>query len=267
MYIPDMLIPEFGGGLGNHMFQMGAVYSFAKQSGHTFGIQRYKMAPAMHSFINYGATIFKNTHMYLTQHPPTVIYLEERGTYPYIEQLRTIPDSKVVCMQGYWQRSAILEPYRDEIVNLFHFNTDILSAPKYEEINNAYFLHVRRGDYVNDPQYSMDLTHYYTTAISKYPSGSIAYILSNDLPWCRDWSVLDDVRHTFIEENDVDSLSVMKHCAHGGIAVNSTFSWWGLYLNTARPTLCLPSIWNPNRANYTENCLSFPEATIVQVNQ
>ncbi len=262
-----MLIPDFIGGLGNHMFQLGGVYSLAKQSGHTFGIQRYKMPPAMHSFVNYSETIFKKTHRYITRNQPTLQYVEHRNTYPYVNSLQTIPDSKTIYLEGYWQRSAILEPYRDEIVNLFHFDTDILSAPQYDEINNSYFLHVRRGDYVNNPDYTMDLTHYYKTAISKYPAGSIAYIVSNDLRWCREWSVLDDVRHTFVQENDVNTLSVMKHCAHGGIAVNSTFSWWGLYLNTARPTLCLPSIWNPNKANYTENCLSFPEATIIQVNE
>ena len=262
-----MLIPDFIGGLGNHMFQLGGVYSLAKQSGHTFGIQRYKMPPAMHSFVNYSETIFKKTHRYITRNQPTLQYVEHRNTYPYVNSLQTIPDSKTIYLEGYWQRSAILEPYRDEIVNLFHFDTDILSAPQYDEINNSYFLHVRRGDYVNHPEYTMDLTHYYKTAISKYPAGSIAYIVSNDLRWCREWSLLDDVRHTFVQENDVNTLSVMKHCAHGGIAVNSTFSWWGLYLNTARPTLCLPSIWNPDRANYTENCLSFPEATIIQVNE
>ena len=262
-----MLIPDFCGGLGNQMFQIGGVYSLAKQSGHSFGIYSYRMPPAMHSSVNYGNTIFKNTQQYVIRAMHPSVYLEERGIFPHVEQLRTIPNTTHVHMKGYWVSSAILEPYRDEIVNLFHLDTDILSAPQYEEIDSAYFLHVRRGDFLNDPQYSMDLNHYYKTSISKYPAGSIAYIVSNDLPWCRNWSLLDDVRHTFVNENDISTLSIMKHSARGGIAVNSTFSWWGLYLNTQRPHLCLPSMWNPNNSNYTENFLSFPEATIIQVNE
>ncbi len=47
--------------------------------------------------------------------------------------------------------------------------------------------------------------------------------------------------HTVVSENELDSLYLMSKCQLGGVASNSTFSWWGLYLNLDRPNLIIPS--------------------------
>ena len=68
-------------------------------------------------------------------------------------------------------------------------------------------------------------------------NSNLIYVFYNDIPWCEDWDILKDKRCVFVKENEVDSLAIMAQCGKGGIAANSSFSWWGLYLNTNREKL------------------------------
>jgi hypothetical protein len=236
-----MIIPELSGGLGNLLLQLSANYSFAKQTGHEFGIYDIPMPPEKHSNTNYSESILKPWLKYKVSCSFTHrIAQAGNGAIISIDEFKQYDKESIIYTQGYWQYYEYIEPYKNEILSMIDLNTDILSS--YSDITDAYFLHVRRGDYVGNRYYELDLNSYYKKAIERIGTG-IAYIVSNDIPWCESWSYLDDIRHQIIQENDVDTLSLMAHCKKGGIAANSTFSWWGLYLNTNRPNLIIPNKW------------------------
>jgi Glycosyl transferase family 11 len=102
-------------------------------------------------------------------------------------------------------------------------------------------IHVRRGDYVHRTQYnpvcSLD---YYRSAIELFAADTAFLVFSDDIEWCK--QRFDSPRFTFSEQRapsdsvlggnlqeEID-LYLMSMCQHQIIA-NSTFSWWGSWLN------------------------------------
>jgi len=112
-------------------------------------------------------------------------------------------------------------------------------------------IHVRRGDYTSNA-YSASFgtlaDSYYKTAIERINAGAqqpVFFVFSDDIEWCRNNLQLHNA--IFIEHNKgVDSykdLVLMSHCRHNIIA-NSTFSWWGAWLNqNPQKIIIAPRIW------------------------
>ena len=257
-----MLIPEFMGGLGNLLFQFSSTYGIAKQTGHSFGISHIPAPPEKHSRTKYGDNIMKLWSSFLTRQQPVNICREHNLQPVSLDGFRRTPNSQVIKTFGYWQNWNYIEPVYNDVVNLISLNDEVIM--KYTDIDEAYFLHVRRGDYVGHSYHELNLTNYWKQAVQRCSQGNIAYIVSNDIPWCEQWSFLDDIRHRFVNENDVDTLSVMAKCAKGGIAANSSFSWLGLYLNRKRPFIIVPNRWFPHDELYIQGYY-FPETQPIAV--
>jgi hypothetical protein len=80
-------------------------------------------------------------------------------------------------------------------------------------------------------------------AVQQFPVGTHFYVLTNDVSYAKTIPVLQTISYTFVEEPDeVRALWTLARCRDGGICANSTFSWWGAYLNPDR-TIVLPSKW------------------------
>lgn len=260
-----MIIPSLNGGLGNMMFQLASNYSFAKQTGHTFGICD-SFISGHHSTIDYSENILKPWVQFKTvSTSDEVIIYQPYGDSP--SNVSAIFDncstSSTIKTIGYWQTYEYIEPHKDEILPLFELNKNVVMS--YSDITDAYFLHVRRGDYVGHFFHELDLSQYYKKAVDHIGSG-VAYIVSNDIPWCENWSFLTDIRHRIITENEVDTLSIMANCEKGGIAANSSFSWWGLYMNSNRPNLIIPNTWHNSQhySGYQYN-YKFPGTTVLDI--
>lgn len=262
-----MLIPELDGGLGNMMFQIASAYALAKDTGHRFGIIDIPMPPPKHSSMDYKTTIFKDWYFFKTNLLPSQKVIEHNCYRIDKQLLRNIRDEHGVLLAGYFQKHDYLDPYKKEIQQLFDLPFHYELQKKYHDIEKAYFIHVRRGDYVGNSFHELDLTSYYQRAIemirTKDPQ-AIAYIVSNDIKWCKEWSLLQGIPHRYIQENEVDTLAIMAQCGKGGISSNSSFGWWGLYLNTNRPHLILPSRWFPHTIVNADG-YHFKEATVLTV--
>jgi hypothetical protein len=92
-------------------------------------------------------------------------------------------------------------------------------------------IHVRRGDYVNNPFY-VDLmeTDYYDRAMAEFPDEKFL-VFSDDINWCRQQDIFKDCE--FSEGNEIDDMNTMASCK-GIIMANSSFSWWAAFLSYAK---------------------------------
>ena len=263
-----MLIPELCGGLGNNLFQISSALSLAKTYNQEFGILQIPQSP--HSNLDYNTTIFSKFQQYINKYHIDMI-IDEKNLFPIqMSLIETNPD-KNILLRGYYQNYTYIEPHRQEIIDLFDLESDADANTNTKINEDSYFLHIRRGDFVGNAFHYINLDQYYQNAlktINDQPKniGSLCKVISNDIQWCEDYKQLQDIRVQFIghEIDELQTLSLMKSCSLGGIAANSSFSWWGLYLNISRPYLIIPSTFFPHNILYQQGYY-FPQATVCEI--
>ena len=158
------------------------------------------------------------------------------------------------------------DAYRDEILKEFTFrpfdtkeNQDLEPLLKQD---NSVTIHIRRGDYVGSTTLGAICTlDYYRSAICevrKVISNPEFFVFSNDQKWCMEnlKNEFGDAKVHFVAHNrGVDSYRDMQlmSIARCNILANSSFSWWGAYLNQRKEhiTYC-PSKWH-NTMEYKDH--------------
>lgn len=276
-----MFIVDIIGGLGNQMFE----YAFAQALKH-----HYKTEVALH--IGGFADIkdnrgFELERIFKIDEPVIRDYKEIRHltnhSNSFSEKLRRKlfglrkthfsekmhrfdPDAlnlkvrKATFMEGLWQDEAYFKDIEDVIRQKFQFipPLDTVNQEIVDKMHktNSVSLHVRRGDYVSNPQYAAILGNicsreYYETALSelkKDETDVVLFVFSDDIAWVqKEFTFLPQENITFIEHNKgLDSykdMQLMSNCKHN-IVANSTFSWWGAWLNNnPNKKVYAPKIW------------------------
>lgn len=138
----------------------------------------------------------------------------------------------------YFQDPKFFDRYAEDIKYLF--GQDITPIDQVA-------IHVRRGDYVNNPFY-VDLfqTNYYEKAMAQFPSESFL-LFSDDIEWCKEQKIFEHC--DFSEGNDeVTDMNLMAGCK-GIIMANSSFSWWAAYLSDAK--VIAPRAWYADQIERT----------------
>lgn len=105
---------------------------------------------------------------------------------------------------------------------------------------NRIAIHVRRGDYVNNPFY-VDLmsTGYYEYAMAEFPYEKFL-VFSDDINWCKDQDIF--YRCEFSEGNEMDDFNAMAGC-RGHVIANSSYSWWAAYIAPKTKKVVAPNAW------------------------
>jgi hypothetical protein len=232
-------------GLGNRLFQVAFIYSYAKKYNKEYGYIENQNNP--HSTLNYLEKIYPFMNKILIESPN--VYQEE--SHKCISYVNIPNYQEDTIFNGYFQCDQYFREYKSEIQNLF-----LLPSLEHPLPHNSIFLHVRRGDYLYSPNHYIDLTLYYIKCVQflniQKEKNYVLYIVSDDIEYCkRDLSRIINklVSNVIYVEglNEIETLSLMKECKLGGICANSSFSWWGAYLNPNPDKLVFfPSQWFRN---------------------
>ena len=272
-----MLSCQLMGGLGNQMFQifatmgMGMKYRkriiFPYSEKLATGIERPTYWDTIFSELK-GTTTYNAEDPYkMQQHNAYImtrmrIIIERSFTHDQgvINMVSTMYDAEY-CLKGYFQTPKYFAENWNDILNTLKLRE------KKEAVKNKYFkptdkktvsLHFRLGDYLEKQEYHNVLSiKYYSAAIQKIIDGLfsenlkiICFFEEGDRERVKiSISVLKkqfpNVEFEEIDTNipDWEQMLYMSNCDHNIIA-NSSFSWWGAFLNeTDAKIVCYPSVW------------------------
>jgi hypothetical protein len=134
-----------------------------------------------------------------------------------------------------------------------NFIDNIPDQTPYVNMSDTAFLHVRRGDYVNHTIFEINSDLYYTTAVKdllQINPGVKILIISDDTTWSNTYITellqniipLEQITYLNREYTATETLKIMANCLGGAICANSSFSWWGAYVNKNRP-IYMPQPW------------------------
>lgn len=175
--------------------------------------------------------------------------------------------SSPVMISGYWQSERYFLPVEDLVRKAFtldvpsHLKHWVNSMQKGVSVS----MHIRRGDMINNPEVNRVHGHcnleYYLRAISLIQSRytDVKYfIFSDDLEWCKA-NLPSELNLVFVEGNSGDQaywdIQLMRNCHHHIIA-NSSFSWWGAWLNSSQEkTVIAPIKWFAQSPHQTDDLI------------
>ena len=181
-------------------------------------------------------------------------YYEHTIDYSYKPEIFNL--TKPTYLQGCWISAKYFEDIEEIIRQKYIFPnfTDIQNINLYKLIKerNSVSVHIRRGDYLKDKKYTGICEEIYYKKAVEYAIANINkpyfIIFSDDILWCKqNLSFFNNTEHKYIDwnkgTNNYRDMQIMTICKHNIIA-NSTFSWWGAWLNNnANKIIISPSKW------------------------
>ncbi len=146
---------------------------------------------------------------------------------------------------GYWQKYKYICDTKFKLKdNQILLNTEMKKKILY---SNAVCIGIRRGDYVKLGLIICDLEYYKKAIniINKSVVNPIFFIFSDDIEWCKQNIKFLD-KHYFVKANKetpYENIELMSLCKHNIIS-NSTYEWWGAYLNNNKEKIVIcPKNW------------------------
>jgi len=217
------------GGLGNMLFQIASAFSLSLRDNKKLICDTKNMLIPHKPYTVYIENIFRKVEF--SDSVNYEITLQELGfNFSIIPKV-----DKNIKLLGYYQSEKYFINYKEEVLKLFEIDdtTSEYLKTKYRNLieENTCSIHIRRGDYLHLPNHHPILSiDYYLDAVKIIGEDKHFLIFSDDISWCE--SNLDFIPNkTLIKGNsDYQDLYLMSMCKNNIIA-NSSFSWWGAWLN------------------------------------
>ncbi len=227
------------GGLGNMLFQIASGYAVSKRDGKKLICETKNMLVIHKPYTEYIQNIFRNIEF--SDSVNYDVILQEKGFH--FDMIPIV--NKNIKLSGYYQSEKYFIDYKSEVLDLFQIDDLTLDylMKKYGKLleEDTCSIHIRRGDYLNLQNYHPILSiDYYIEAIKLVGENKHFLIFSDDIIWCE--NNLGFIQNkTFIKGNkDYQDMYLMSMCKNNIIA-NSSFSWWGAWLNNNENKIVISS--------------------------
>lgn len=164
-------------------------------------------------------------------------------TYAYHEGMEELI-SKNCIFRGFWQSEKYFKHCEDDVRKQFTFLP--FDEPRNIELSikmaneNSVSIHLRKGkDYLQSEMMGRGLctADYYLSAldyIRQHVDNPVFYVFTDNPSWLRE--NMPNFGYTLVDWNDVSGKRSFRDmqlmsCAKHNIIGNSTYSWWGAWLN------------------------------------
>ncbi len=252
-----MIIIKLSGGLGNQLFQyaLGRKKSIQNEDVFKLDISAYTKDYARKyklGVFNIIENIATSEEIKKLKIPLGLFSRIIRGFKFKILRIHNIGFKSAVLkkkgnmyLDGYWQSELYFTDIRETLLKDFTLKSEPGTEAKgwiekITSIQTPVSLHIRRGDYVQDTKTNSyhgvcDLSYYtnaYQRLVEKGVNNIHMIVFSDDLEWVRENLELPCPMSFVSGSNiqDYEELVLMSKCHHNIIA-NSSFSWWGAWLN------------------------------------
>lgn len=241
-----MITIEIMGGLGNQLFQIFCLLSYSLTYKIPFYLEDKPTTRKDRPF--YWDNVLQSLKPFLKEPVNVPIYKERQFHYspiPYLEY--------PFKLFGYFQSYKYFKENEDSIIRLLKIRK---TQALFKESNDV-SLHFRIGDYKQLQEHHPLLTNeYYQKALKQLihdtnkDNWNIIYFFEEkDINEVNEQIELLKKTYTNITFEPIDTtlddwtqMIKMSVCKHNIIA-NSTFSWWGAYLNPRNPNVYYPKQW------------------------
>jgi len=230
---------------GNQMFQFAATVGIARKANQGFAFpQENTEIPSVEEFKD---GVRREVYFDLPKYFPNVkktlaplkdietLHVAQEPYFHFCPEMFTVPDQ--TNLMGYFQTEKYFEHCSDLILGMFQFDNKIKKQaennfPSFPNDVEFVSIHLRRGDYVGLQQFHpiMD-ADYYFDAMTQFMDGNYCFLIfSDDITYCKElFGEQENI--VYIEGNSAEvDMCMMTMCDHNVIA-NSSFSWWGAWLN------------------------------------
>lgn len=231
------------GRLGNQMFQFAALKGISHNNGYQycFPPTKNKNEWTDHQLFNpfkLGSISPLNIQFIDSKRP---IVMDESFHFNEI-LFNQCPDW--ISLQGFFQSEKYFKNVRNELLKDFEFRDEILEPAKktISYWKKPISLHIRRTDYITNPNHTCLSMSYYENALTEFDESSDVIIFSDDPQWCMEQKLFKSDRFMISEtQNNYMDMCLMTLCS-GHIIANSSFSWWGAWLSSSQKVVA-PSSW------------------------
>ena len=266
-----MKIVKIMGGLGNQMFQYAFAYSLFNEINeeikldtsffnsvlddtrvtmHNCELEKFNINPVYATDEEIQKCLKRKKSNLLKLLNKRVVVKENDKRLNNLNSFKSVENA---YFEGYFQSEKYFAKFRDDILEKFTLKEplDFQNQQMLDKINmaNAVSLHIRRGDYMNLQNiYKICDVEYYSKAI-KYIAENVEnphfFLFSDDVEWVVKNLKLE-YSYTVVDFNKGAGyldMELMKNCKHN-ITANSTFSWWGAWLNKNEQKIVItPQKW------------------------
>jgi hypothetical protein len=255
----------YNGRLGNQIFQYAACYAAAKKLNVNFVIPEGNVNNiksdgcfdfSNNQWIPYHFRMYDCFEITIPKGETTISNIFKEPHFHYSETFNEIINN--TSIQGYFQSEKYFIEYKEDILKELTFKNEILD--KAEKIikplkdKEIVAIHIRRGDNVTNPVFSLISLEYIQKALNEFNDKEYNFIvISDDIPYCKE--IFSDEVFFSNGESDFIDLCLMSLADHNIIS-NSSFSWWGAYLNSnPNKKIIAPSNWFKDKSINTTDLI------------
>jgi hypothetical protein len=237
------------GNIGNSLFQYSTLLGVGNKTGYNIQIPKHSTYYSA-DYENYNFSIFDGFN--IDEPILDFNFNEIEHTFEYTgmgfrEDIFEIKDN--TNLHGYFQCERYFNFCRDLIIGKLKFKNNIVlsGCNLFTKLNivpeETTSVHVRRGDFLKKTQFHVvQPPEYFIKAINLIPSKNYLFF-SDDIDWCKRVFGNNNQVYFSEEQNPFVDLYAMSRCMNN-IIVNSSFSWWGAWLNTnIKKQVIAPKNW------------------------
>jgi len=241
-----MIYAILNGRLGNNLFQIAACASLAAKNNSDFCIfpGEHITPPlqnlSMNTYVKqFDQNILRNVKMIPERPAYSVLYQEKKFHFEKIDYVENMMIDGFFQSEKYFDAETVRKLYQIDPTTESYIKTKY--GHLFQEEITA--LHVRRGDYFSSvDNHPICTLGYFRKAMEHIGKDSRFLVFSDDIAWCKKQFIGDNF-HFAENETAIVDLYLQSYCTNNIIS-NSSFSWWGAWLNPnpKRIVIC-PEPW------------------------